>query len=609
MVFARNLLEGWIVRRCGSIASSQGDEVKMSKKTAGVLYIIASVFLAVASPAISQDEPGPLPGVFSEVLDVRVVNLEIVVTDKDGVPVFGLSPGVFKLEVDGEEVPIEYFSEVRSGVAAPRRKGSEGPEVAELPAIIPGNPVETSYLVFLDEYFAFDRDRDIVIRSLIEDLPRLGPGDRMAVVAFNGQDLTMLTTWTQSVPKLERVLEAALDRPTYGLNRLAEQRQFDFDEILLRLAGFQDGNVLTTQNYLRTDLTVEERFYLQRLTDNVQRSVTAAMSTLRSFAMPPGRKVMLLFSGGWPYYPATFLGPDLSPVILATDVEEGSALFRPLSDTANLLGYTLYPIDMPGFADILANDLGGQGFTAGIEARDLVPDFTGLGSGLRTTPGNARFLRQQEVQYTLKFLADQTGGEAFIDAERVNAFDRVVSDTRSYYWLGFSPVRDWDDTRHDVRISIREPSFRVRSRKGFLDSSQQYEVAMALESALLFGNPGTADPIKVELGEPRKSGRGKMEQPLSVYFPLESVTFLPGEGRQQVAQLELRVAVKDDMGRRADIPVIPMIIRVDSEPTAGMVGRFDTTLKLRKKPHDAVFAVYDPVSGRILSTSAEITPP
>ena len=90
------------------------------------------------------------------------------------------------------------------------------------------------------------------------------------------------------------MLESALERPTYGLNRLAEQRQFDFDEITRRLAGFRDPTgVLSAQGYLRTDLTPEERFYLQRLSDNVQRSVTAAMSTLRSFAMPPGRKVML----------------------------------------------------------------------------------------------------------------------------------------------------------------------------------------------------------------------------------------------------------------------------------------------------------------------------
>jgi VWFA-related protein len=573
--------------------------------------LAALILFAAANAVWSQEAPGgALPGVFSEILDVRVVNLEVVVTDKDGVPVRGLGPDAFKLEIDGEEVAVEYFSEIRSGVAAPRKEAPESLEVEDFPAIVPGSPVETSYLVFIDEYFSFGRDRDVVVQSLIEDLPRLGPSDRMAIVAFNGQDLAMLSTWSQSVPALERVLESALERPTYGLNRLAEQRQFDFDEITRRLAGFRDPTgVLSAQGYLRTDLTPEERFYLQRLSDNVQRSVTAAMSTLRSFAMPPGRKVMLLYSGGWPFYPAVFLGNDISPVILSTDVEEGSAIFRPLSDTANLLGYTLYPIDMPGFADILANDPGGESFTAGADVRDLVPDLTGTGTGLRATPGDYSFRRQQEVQYTLRFLASETGGEAFIDSERTDAFDRVVSDTRSYYWIGFTPDRGWDDTRHDVKISVIEPSFRVRSRKGFLDSSQQYEVAMALESALLFGNPDTADPIKVQLGEPRKAGRGRMELPFSVFFRLDAVTFLPGDGTEQVAQLELRVAVKDEAGQRAEIPVIPMIIRVDSEIEPGMVGKFDTALKLRRKPHDAVFAVYDSLSGRILSTNVEITPP
>jgi len=571
--------------------------------------LVGCLLLTAPASGLAQNASGDLPGVFSEVLDVRVVNLEVVVTDKDGVPVRGLGPNAFRLKIDGEEVPIEYFSEIRSGVTAPRNDSGDGIAVADLPALAPGEPVETSYLVFIDEFFAFERDRDLVVESLIEQLPRLGPSDRMAVVAFNGRELEMLTTWSQSVPTLERVLEKAKERPTYGLNRLAEQRQFDFGEILQRLAGFQDGVLLTVDDYARTDLSPEERFYLQQLSDNLQRSVTAAISTLRSFAMPPGRKVMLLYSGGWPFYPAVFLGEYVSPIILSTDVEEGSAIFRPLSDTANLLGYTLYPIDLPGFADILSNDTGGEAFTAGVEARDLVPDYAGVGTGIGGTSGNFRFERQQEVHYTLRFLAEQTGGRAFIDAERTDAFDEVVSDTRSYYWLGFTPERDWDDTRHEVAISLVEPSFKVRSRQGYLDSSQQYEVAMALESALLFGNPDTADPIKVVLGEPKKAGRGKMEQPFSVYFPLQSVTFLPDEGKGLVARLDLRVAVRDDEGRRAEIPVIPIVIRVEEEPGPEEVGKFDTSLKMRRQPHDAVFAVYDSVSGRILSTNAEIPPP
>jgi hypothetical protein len=46
-----------------------------------------------------------------------VVNLEVVVTDRDGLPVTGLTAGDFRLLVDGGETPIRYFTEVRGGDA------------------------------------------------------------------------------------------------------------------------------------------------------------------------------------------------------------------------------------------------------------------------------------------------------------------------------------------------------------------------------------------------------------------------------------------------------------------------------------------------------------
>ena len=75
------------------------------------------VLLLPSSVAMAQEEPSSFPGVFSEVLDVRVVNLEVVVTDKSGIPLRGLKPEDFTLTIDGNEVPIEYFSEIRGGVA------------------------------------------------------------------------------------------------------------------------------------------------------------------------------------------------------------------------------------------------------------------------------------------------------------------------------------------------------------------------------------------------------------------------------------------------------------------------------------------------------------
>ena len=78
------------------------------------LVIPGAALLAIglAQVLAAQESASPLPGVFGEVLDVRVVNLEVVVTDRQGIPIRGLQVSDFRLLVDGEEVPIGYFSEV-----------------------------------------------------------------------------------------------------------------------------------------------------------------------------------------------------------------------------------------------------------------------------------------------------------------------------------------------------------------------------------------------------------------------------------------------------------------------------------------------------------------
>ena len=51
-------------------------------------------------------------------IDVRVVNVEAVVTAASGQRVPGLSAADFRLLVDGREVPVEYFAEIADGKSA-----------------------------------------------------------------------------------------------------------------------------------------------------------------------------------------------------------------------------------------------------------------------------------------------------------------------------------------------------------------------------------------------------------------------------------------------------------------------------------------------------------
>lgn len=551
--------------------------MKMIKHRLRALHGIAILTLALAAPPTLAQEDA-----FGEVIDVRVVNLEVVVTE-NGQRVTGLGPEDFLLTVDGREVAIEYFTEVSGGTAVLRSDEGSG---ATVPALAPGVPVATSYLVFIDEYFSLPTDRNRLLKRMTDQLPFLSPEDRMAVVAYNGKQVEMLSTWSQSVTALERVFQQALDRRAYGLSRRAEQRLYESTRDVRNDA--LDPIESNEEPALSTDLEIDERFRAEEIAVQVKRVVLAASSALRSFANPPGRKVMLLLSGGWPYNPGQWVIRDPQRYIYANTLDSGDELYRPLIETANRLSYTLYPIDVPGLdAD--------SEFGADRSAADR--DFT-----------QVRFNdREREEETTLYSLARETGGRALVDGAGSSALQRVYEDSRSYYWIGFTPDWQGDDAAHKVKVKPRRKGLKMRSRQGFSDLSRETEVSMMVESALLFGNPPGASPLVAAIGPGKRAGRGKLAVPLKIVIPLDGLTFLPVEDGF-LADTELRVAVLDEDGNTSDIPVIPLGFKVDEPPKEGRFTAYETNMKVRRKKHDLVVSIYDKPSGRILSTKLAIDP-
>ncbi len=551
----------------------------------------AVALLAVAVPALSQtpqtppapaQKPAEAPAsMFGEQIDVRVVNVEVVVTDKQGNRVAGLRPGDFRLRVDGKDVPVTYFSEVRGGEAvAPVADPTEtAPPVPGLPSIAPGSPVGTSYLVFIDDFFPLGPRRDEVLKSLKKDLSLLGPDDRMAIVAFDGKQVTMLSSWSNSERALNRALDQAIGRESYGLQRLSELHSFESTQRLSANMGVVRG----PRTSFSQQLSLEEVSFARHIGDQVSRVVGAAVSTMRSFASPPGRKVMILLSGGWPYSPADYVVNNPNRPVVDRDVPEGEALLRPLTDTANRLGYTIYTVDVPGL----------QGNNA--DASEASPPPAGLN------------LRDQEIKGSLEFVANQTGGKALLNSLREKALPNASEDTRSYYWLGFTPTWQKNDQRHKVTVDVARPGFKVRSRAGFLDLSRKSEVSMMVESAMLFGNAPGASPMLLQVAAPVKSGRHEMEMPITLGIPSDQVTVVPYEGKY-VAELELRVAAIDINGDKSDIPVVPLKLSVPTAPPKGAFFKYQTKLKLRDVKQHLVVAIFDPLSNHILTAETEVTP-
>ncbi|HXM70692.1 MAG TPA: VWA domain-containing protein, partial [Thermoanaerobaculia bacterium] len=400
--------------------------------------------------------------------------------------------------------------------------------------------------------------------------------------AYDGKHLNLLSSWSSSSRELARAIEREIATPTHGLERQAELRNFRATEPPRSSA---DPTAPFRNGFANTQLTIEERAYVAELTGQLERAVAAATSTLRGFASPPGRKVMLMLVGGWPFSPADYAVSDINRPIIEHDVPHGEAVMRPLVDTANRLGYTLYPIDVPGME------------TDAASAQSSAPRPLGANFGLR----------EQEHQGTLTYLANETGGKALLNSLRIASLEHVEADTRSYYWLGFTPSWGGKDKPHAIQLEVLRPGLNVRTRDSFLDRSRKAEVSMMVESAMLFGNPPGSPTMPVQLGKAVRKGRHEIEVPFTLAIPTDAFTSVPINGKY-ASEVELRIAAQDERGDQSDIPVVPLQLSTDKEPTKGHFVRFQSKVTLRRTKQHLFFALFDPLSNKITTAEADIKP-
>ncbi len=325
-------------------SAQKGVELKQLVRSFVALGVLFFGVAATARPAFAEtSHEKPLPPALAESIDVRVVNLEAVVTEH-GVPVHGLSPGDFRLCLNDEEQPIEYFSEVIGGVAgsdeADPETGTPG-----IPSLASGEPIGVSYLVFIDDYFSIAQDRNRVLDALDDQLADLRPEDRMAIVAYDGNHVEMLSSWSRPGPFLEHAIQKARRRPALGLQRWSERQSFEITTWLPAKLRFRQSRFQPAG--MGGQLSPDEHFYARLLEDQVEREVMAVSATLRGFGAAPGRRVALLLSGGWPYDIPAYVTGEIARPSLEHGFLAPSKLFQPLVETANRLGWSWLSLTRP----------------------------------------------------------------------------------------------------------------------------------------------------------------------------------------------------------------------------------------------------------------------
>ncbi len=536
-----------------------------------VIALVGVLCLPVGLSAAINSGAAQLPQEHTEQITVRAMNVEAVVMNRDGERIPGLSKDNFRLYVDEELVDVDFFTEVREGTII-------GGETTH-PAVEAEQRLGANLLIFIDEFFAMPNDKSRVLNALKDRIQNIGPEDQVAVIAWNGEGLELLTDWTSSQDEVTAALEEAIERPARGLQRRQERSTWDvwdrpandsFNDPWSdprRAGGY--GNDPRRSNSDIWYLDGQERQYAYLYMSQLRGAVSAAMAAMRGITVPAGRNVLLLASGGWPFNPGQYVGGSQGRMINEPEFQGGTELYGPLASTANLLGYTIYGVDMPGMQ-------------------------TSMGA---TSPGEApnqgsQFFLEGEVHNTMSFVAVETGGLALLNSQRVTALSEAAADLDNYYWVSFTPEWQGDDQRHTIRIETTNPDLIVRHRQSFYDMSAQQAVMLSVQGSLLFRDPETMHDFDVVIGEIEREGRSDINVPVQIVLDGANLESVMSDGKFIVRGV-LFYASMDEDGAVSDVKAVTIGWSSDTPLAAGQLIPYQFTAELKRKKQRLALAFYD----------------
>jgi VWFA-related protein len=510
---------------------------------------------------------------FAAAVEVRVVNVDVVVADADGNPVAGLERGDFALEVDGRAVEITNFDrgEDSAAVAGEPPPPAPVPETPATPAA-PTRPAEPARLViWIDDQGMVAAHRN---RILAELAPLAAEQERRGVevgIVRYDRGVEWLRLPAATAPGVGEALAALAKRSASGIFReSARQAALSEIESIHADSGCDNADLMANA----------AARYAEPLAADVAAEFTALAEFAASFAGLPGRRALLHVSDGMPLVPgqeALLLIDQLCGSTLGTRPTTGLATeLRRVTAAANAAGVALYTFDAAGLAAGGGAELQGGGLDA----------------------GNAMLARANE-QDPLANLASETGGAALFASNRIAPLvDRVRESFAAAYSLGFSPAGPPDGREHRIAVRVRRPGLRVRARTSYRDDRPEEQRRARLLSVLRFGGGDDELGLTIEVAASKSHGRDRATLPLRVLVPVGRLVFAR-DPRGETLHLEVEVAALDGEGRGA-----PVVRRTFDVPRAALrssgpraVVRVPLELEVRRERITLAIAVRDAVGG------------
>jgi VWFA-related protein len=568
----------------------------------GALAALLASGLAAAAIAQSPT-PAPEP-LFIDTVSVNIVNVEVFVRSKDGVPVVGLGPADFEVFEDGDPMEItNFFAATTPAPPATATQGT-GPEATPIPEA-PPEPIPASQrlslIFFIDNANISPGQRRFAfanLQTLLREAMR-STGTR-AMLVTGGNRVNVRQAFTQDVPALVTALAEAErdvgDSATLNVDRT----------MILRLLD-QTAPPGGGEGRAGSQLAVEDA---HSILEQVRRAAEAEyertrwiLSALRNFVDSlsgiEGRKVVFFVGGGISMRPGqgllerwesrfglTSLGRSFNAVAEANRYDLTST-FNDLVKHANAYGVTFYSIDA----------LGNRGL-ANMTSETKTLYLPGVGTG-----------EALSAQQSLQVLASATGGRLAVNSPDMSQqIAKTVEDFDTFYSLGYAAPHEGDGKYHRITVKVRRPGVGLRYREGYLDRPADDRMADRSMSALLFGAGSNSLDAELSVRAQVKQPDGTYLVTLLVTVPLSKLTLLP-RGQVHEGTLSFWLTAKDADGEHlTQVPKQSFPVRVPNEKLLTVLGqRAGCTFQLRTDsgPKRVAVSIRDDLGQTQGTTSAE----
>jgi len=494
------------------------------------------VALLLALPAFPQQQPT----FFSETIEVRVINVDVVVTGRDGRPITGLTKEDFELFENGKPQPITNFLEMRpENSPVPPPPGSPKQAPADTPP--PPDTRARNVVVFLDTTTIHPFTRDRIFKPLEKFLRRaMRAGDHVMIVSWN-PGLKVDLEFTNDVAVATKTLDRLIGTTTQALST-----RFELETTEKRIAGLPADYALNGEKPEIGEAVREAEIYAHKVTFQQSQRVEALKSVMASLRGIGGRNAMVIFTDQLSINPALPIfefidrikeqftnGQSYVPRVAAQRYDE-PGLPKQVADIANSSGITLYPISASGL---------------GIDMSSISAENRGTYNAVSTEMSHS-----DESLLAMHEIAEATGGKALTNSNNFDlAFDTLTQDMISYYSLGYHTEGQRQDAVRTINVKLRRKGYTLRARETFIEKSLKSEMQDAVAANLLY--PIAKNDLNVSMakaGEPAAASDQHVVVPVTITIPTASLTLIP-DGTDLVGQFSSYTAFIRNDGRVSEV--------------------------------------------------------